>query len=302
MDDHACVHAAGTSTHPSHRLDFQVLCCWSTLSLTIACSQAVSMHHSPGKFVASMCNPACAEWICMPAYVRTAANILRNTRFAVLGSRNASAIGDATLLLVPGRYMHVENATTSSVLFEAAWALARHLVARQQHAGLQKPSGGTSASVDDADAAVARSSLHSSALVAMTHCLSILESDRNQAEAWQPGRRDYMLLANMMLLALQRFSVDPYGSVHWAIMLKSLIGVFLAQSLFFGRAPRFIGTARPAALALLTVAENLLEGPMAPTVKMMTAHGSGPTECAADSILETVIAATLLLGNLWWVV
>ena len=212
------------------------------------------------------------------------------------------AIGDATLLLVPGRYMHFEGPKTPSVLFEAAWGLAQHLVARQQHVGLQKPSGGTSANVDEAGTAVAEPFLHSSALVAMTHCLEILEVDRNQAEIWQPGRRDYRLLANMMLLALQRFSVDPYGSVHWAIMLKSLIGVFSTRHLYVWRAPRFIDTAAPAALALLTVAENLLEGPMAPTVKMMTAHGSGPTMCAADSILETVTAATMLLGNLWWVV
>lgn len=167
--------------------------------------------------------------------------------------------------------MHVEGAETPSVFSNAAWALTQHLATRHQHTGPLKSSRGTSsASVDDADAAAVEPALHISALVAMTHCQSILGSNGgNQAEIWQPGRRDYMLLVDMMLLALQRFSVDPYGSCHWAIVLRCLAGVFRAKFQCVWRTLSLNVTAGPAALALLTVAEDLIEGPMAPKVRMI---------------------------------
>ena len=129
-----------------------------------------------------------------------------------------------------------------------------------------------------------------STFVAMVHCLGTLEhSLASDASHWQPGRRDYWLLANMMLRGLQRVEADPCGASPWTTLLPMVFEVFL---LSYRRSPRqsaLEDTAGLAAAALLKGAWRLIAKlPLpgeAPDIPSLVAMGDVVT-CAISYAID----------------
>lgn len=104
-----------------------------------------------------------------------------------------------------------------------------------------------------------------STFVAMVHCLGTLEHSftgsgtaASQAQCWKPGRRDYRLLANMMLRGLQCVEAKPCGASPWTTLLPMVIEAFLLSYNRSSRKPALEDTAGLAAAALLTGAWRLI--------------------------------------------
>ena len=193
--------------------------------------------------------------------------------------------------------MHNECAEIpQDVLFKQAWASTQHLEALQQRLHSNE---GADGSADAADGADAEPATETCVLAAMTHCLSILHSGSNTAEVWQPGRRDYRLLANMTLRVSRCFVNDPYGSCARTAVLMSLLDVFLLTYHHSRRPSDLNDTAGPTAVIWLTRAEKLL-AMLWPTgaADTLATCGFGPTVLVVDLLTATVTAATSIFGTL----
>ena len=109
------------------------------------------------------------------------------------------------------------------------------------------------------------------AFVAMAHCLLMLQQGC-LGNAWRPDRRDYRLLANVMLRGLQHVAASPGGNSSWLALMPMLINLFSMCQV----SPGLEDTAGAAAVALLGAGKRMLEGPHpAGTADTIAARGVG---------------------------
>ena len=120
----------------------------------------------------------------------------------------------------------------------------------------------------------------------MAHCLWMLQEGCAH-NAWQPGRREHRLLANVMLRGLRHVEASPSGDSPWLALMPMLTELFCMCHL----SPGLVETAAAAAAALLRAGKRMLDGPHpAGTTDAIAARGMGL------AVLEFVFVSCTLVG------
>lgn len=187
--------------------------------------------------------------------------------------------------------MGSEDRKKKQPLCKAAWAQMQQFEALLQQRHQEPPSALPQQQKLVADASV---------FVAMTHCLSLLcDSTTGVMEYWLPGRRDYRLLANMMLRGFRRAAeAEVHGSSPWTMLLPRLILLFGSPFVVLERSLELIDTAVPAAEALVRAGQRLLAGPPLAGAKTLEAFGAGAAVAMTNLIAHILTVATVTLAQL----
>ena len=188
--------------------------------------------------------------------------------------------------------MAFEDRTGKQPLCKAAWAQMQQFEALLQQPHPEPPSAPSQQQELDADAGI---------FVAMTHCLGLLCTNltTGMMEYWQPGRRDYRLLANMMLRGLRRTEAGVHGSSAWTMLLPRLTLLFGSSWVFPERSLKLTDTAVPAAEALVSAGQRLLVGPpLAGSADTLGAFGAGAAVAVLNLIAHILTVATVTLDQL----
>ena len=114
------------------------------------------------------------------------------------------------------------------------------------------------------------------------------------ASAWRPGRRDYRLLANVMLRSLQHVAASPDES-PWLALMPMLTNLFSMCEV----SPGVEVTAGAAAAALLWAGKRMLDGPHpAGTTDAIAARGVGLAVLKISFVGCTLFSALTTLLDL----
>ena len=102
-----------------------------------------------------------------------------------------------------------------------------------------------------------------SVCMAAMHCLNVLRYSFVRTISWQPGRRNYRLLANMILRGLRRIKLEPYGASLWMSLVPPMLRIFAMAFATSGCQSQLEDTAEAVAKTLLKASEQILAGPLA---------------------------------------